>query len=103
MAKAFFLEMGFECASRQTTPDFLTSLTNPSERRVRPGFEGQTPSSPDEFAAAWQKSEGRARLLQDIEAFDRQYPIGGESLDNFKTYRRAVQAKSQYVEDPYCV
>ncbi|KAK7680698.1 Multidrug resistance protein [Cerrena zonata] len=31
-AKEFFLEMGYDCPQRQTTADYLTSLTNPAER-----------------------------------------------------------------------
>lgn len=97
-AKTFFINLGFQCPSRQTTGDFLTSLTNPAERVVREGFEGKTPYTPDEFAAAWQKSEDRTRLLQGIEEFDSQYPIGGPSLDEFKQSRKALQARSQYAE-----
>ena len=82
---------------RQTTADFLTSLTNPAERVIRKGFEGKTPYTPDEFAVAWQKSEDRALLLQEIKEFDSQYPIGGPSLDKFRHSRKALQAKSQYV------
>jgi hypothetical protein len=97
-AKRFFVNLGFECLPRQVTADFLTSLTNPLERRVRPGFEGKTPVTPDEFAAAWRQSEDHARLLRDIEEFEKQYPLGGSSLDVFKNARRAMQARSQYVE-----
>lgn len=96
-AKSFFINLGFECPRRQTTGDFLTSLTNPTERIVREGFEGKTPCTPDEFANAWRGSEDRARLLQEIEEFDRQYPIGGPSLQEFKQSRKALQARSQCV------
>ena len=97
-AKEFFVNLGFECPPRQTTADFLTSLTNPAEQNIRKGFKGKTPYTPDEFAAVWQKSEDRARLLQEIEEFDIQYPIGGPSLDGFKHSRKSLQARSQYVE-----
>jgi ATP-binding cassette subfamily G (WHITE) protein 2 (PDR) len=70
-------------------------LTNPAERVVRKGFEGKTPYTPDEFAAVWQKSDDRSSLLQEIEEFDKQYPIGGPSLDEFKHSRKALQAISQ--------
>jgi ATP-binding cassette subfamily G (WHITE) protein 2 (PDR) len=94
-AKEFFVNMGFECPERQTTADFLTSLTSAAERIVRPGFENSTPRTPDEFAAVWRKSEDRARLMRDIEEFERQYPVGGEQLQKFQESRRAVIAKSQ--------
>nr|POE54265.1 zeb2-regulated abc transporter 1 [Quercus suber] len=100
-AKHFFVDMGFECPPRQTTADFLTSITNPSERRIRPDFRGKSPSTPDEFAAAWQNSGDRARLMNEIDAFDKRYPLGGPSDEVFKRSRRAVQAKSLRAQSPY--
>lgn len=100
-AKAFFTNMGFVCAERATTGDFLTSLTNPAERVIRDGYEKSVPNTPDEFAARWQQSEERARLLQDIDAFDREFPIGGEQLQKFQQSRHASQAKGQRIRSPY--
>lgn len=100
-AKTFFVNMGFDCPTRQTTADFLTSLTNPAERIVREGFQGKTPYTADEFAAVWQKSEDRAQLLREIDEFDREFPIGGQALEDFKTSRKASQAKRQRVLSPY--
>ena len=76
-AKAFFVDMGFFCAERATTGDFLTSLTNPAERVVREGCEHIVPRTPDEFAARWLKSEDRSKLMQEIENFELEFPIGG--------------------------
>ena len=87
-AKKYFLDMGFDCPPRQTTGDFLTSITSPAERVTRAGFEGKTPFTPDEFAAAWYKSDDRAKLMREIEEFDTLYPIGGASLEQFKEGRR---------------
>ncbi|CAG7944618.1 unnamed protein product [Penicillium nalgiovense] len=67
-ARRFFVEMGFHCPDRQTTADFLTSLTSPSERLVRPGFEDSVPRTPDEFAARWKDSPERKQVLAEIEA-----------------------------------
>ncbi|KPA39399.1 hypothetical protein FLAG1_07752 [Fusarium langsethiae] len=100
-AKEFFINMGFECAPRHVTADFLTSLTNPLERRFRPGFQGKTPSTPDDFAAAWRQSKDRARLLQEIDDFNKEYPIGGPSLDSFKHFRKTIKATSQRSKSPY--
>jgi hypothetical protein len=88
--------MGFECPPRQTTADFLTSITSPAERIVREGFLGRTPFTPDEFALAWKKSDDRAQLLQDIEEFDRLHPIGGECLEKFKESRRGKLSCCSY-------
>ena len=96
-AKEFFINLGFECPERQTTADFLTSLTSPSERTVRPGFERSAPRTPDEFAAIWKESEDHAKLMREIEEFERQYPVGGEQLQKFLDARRAVTSRGQYV------
>ncbi|KAH6666409.1 putative ABC transporter [Halenospora varia] len=100
-AKKFFTDMGFDCPSRQTTPDFLTSMTSPRERVVQPGWEGRVPRTPDEFQDRWKTSDERKQLLLDIERYDEQYPIGGESFEKFKVSRRAHQAKHQRVKSPY--
>lgn len=85
--------MGFACPERQTAADFLTSLTSPSEREVRPGYENRVPRTPDEFADVWKKSEDYRRLLQDIEAYQQEFPLHGEQLEKFKQSRAAQQAK----------
>lgn len=100
-AKAFFVKMGFHCAERAITGDFLTSLTNPAERVVREGFEHLVPHTPDEFAARWQQSDDRALLLNEIEEYERAFPLGGQQLDNFKHAQQAQKAKGQRAKSPY--
>ncbi|KAH8423667.1 pleiotropic drug resistance family ABC transporter [Aspergillus melleus] len=100
-ARQFFTDMGFDCPQRQTTADFLTSLTSPSERRVKSGFEDKVPRTPMEFAARWRSSPEFGRLLQEIEAFDQEYPIGGNSYTEFGEARRLMQSKQQRAESPY--
>lgn len=92
-AKDFFVRMGFECPERQTVPDFLTSLTSPSERVVRAGWENKVPRTPQEFAAAWRASEEYTQLQRDLEQYDQRYPVGGEALQAFQASRRAQQSK----------
>lgn len=87
--------MGFDCPQRQTTADFLTSLTSPSERRVKPGYEDKVPRTPMEFAARWRSSLEFGRLRQEIESFDQEYPIGGNSFAEFGEARRLMQSKQQ--------
>lgn len=87
--------MGFDCAPRQTTADFLTSLTNPAERVIRPGHEIRVPRTAEEFALAWKNSNEYAKLVQDIELYNKEYPLGGQSVDLFTASRRAQQALHQ--------
>ncbi|KAI9732526.1 MAG: hypothetical protein M1834_003861 [Cirrosporium novae-zelandiae] len=100
-ARGFFVDMGFECPDRQTTADFLTSLTSPVERRVRPGWEDKVPRTPDEFVARWTASADRKALLQDIEAYEREFPLGGQQLQLFTESRAAEKAKRTRMESPY--
>lgn len=100
-AKKFFVDMGFFCPERQTTPDFLTSLTSPKERRAREGFENKVPRTPDEFEARWKASQEYKRLINDIEAYNEKYAIGGEALQKFEESRKIQQAKGQSVKSPY--
>ncbi|OOF95383.1 hypothetical protein ASPCADRAFT_207854 [Aspergillus carbonarius ITEM 5010] len=102
-AREFFTNMGFECPERQTTADFLTSLTSPAERIVKPGYEGRVPQTPDEFAAAWRNSEAHAKLLREIAEYNQEYAIGGESLGKFIESRKAMQSKNQRVKSPYTI
>lgn len=69
LAKQYFLDMGYYCPERQTTADFLTSLTNPAERIAKPGFEALVPRTPEEFYHRWQNSPQRQQLVQDIDEY----------------------------------
>lgn len=100
-AKQYFIKMGFECPERQTDADFLTSMTSPDERIVRAGFENKVPRTPDEFAAAWKNSPERAALTKEIEAYEKDHPIGGQDLERFKKSRQLQQAKGQRAGSPY--
>src|SRR5512140_3209243 len=73
-AGAYFEDLGFERAPRQTTPDFLTSITS-SERRVRPGLERSIPRTPEEFVRRWRESSQHKMLMNDIENFNAKYPL----------------------------
>lgn len=79
-AQAYFERMGFECPASQTTPDFLTSMTSPSERRIRPGYENATPRTSDDFARYWKDSPERRRLLQEIDEYEHAHPLGGPGM-----------------------
>ncbi|KAI0173090.1 ABC-2 type transporter-domain-containing protein [Hypoxylon sp. FL1284] len=100
-AKEYFVNLGFECPARQTTPDFLTSMTSPLERIVRPGFEGRAPRTPDEFAQAWKNSSEYKALQAEIEEYKTEHPIGGADAEAFRASKREQQAKRQRAKSPY--
>ncbi|EGC47549.1 ABC transporter [Histoplasma capsulatum var. duboisii H88] len=102
-AKKYFIDMGFYCPERQTTGDFLTSMTNPEERLVREGFEAVVPRTPDEFAARWQQSPDRKALLTEIEAYQKEYPLNAQPLDQFNSSLSAQKSKFNRGKSPYTI
>lgn len=100
-AKQYFVDLGFECPARQTTPDFLTSMTSSIERIVRPGMEGKAPRTPDEFATAWKNSSHYKVLKAEIEMFKSAHPIDGPDSEVFRAHKEAQQAKGQRAKSPF--
>ncbi|CAJ0547662.1 Ff.00g044160.m01.CDS01 [Fusarium sp. VM40] len=100
-AKQYFINLGFECPARQTTPDFLTSMTAPNERIVQDGFKGKVPRTPDEFATAWKNSAEYKALQVEIEEYKVAHPINGPDAEAFRASKQAQQAKRQRLKSPY--
>ncbi|KAF2420355.1 hypothetical protein EJ08DRAFT_673206 [Tothia fuscella] len=100
-AKRYFEELSFICPKQQTTADFLTSMTNASERVIKPGWETRTPRSSDEFAQIWKESRHRLKLVADIEAFNKEHRFGGEHYEKFSNSRRIDQSKSLRKKSPF--
>ncbi|KAI7975652.1 hypothetical protein EIK77_004007 [Talaromyces pinophilus] len=100
-AKQYFINIGFHCPERQTTADFLTSMTSPHERVARLGYEDRVPRSPDEFEAVWKSSAERKALLEEIAQYEEQHPFGGQDLANFEESRRLQKSSFQPLSSPY--
>jgi ABC-type multidrug transport system ATPase subunit len=102
-AKRYFEEMGWFCPRRQTTADFLTSVTNPKERQVVSGRENQVPQTPEEFERYWLQSEAYRACIADIERHEEIYPSDGSGLRALKDSHPAVQSKYARHGSPYIV
>lgn len=98
-AKEYFINLGFECPERQTTADFLTSLTFPAERIPRPGCN--PPRTTHEFVTAWRNSPTFHSLQIEIEEYKTQHPIGGPDAETFRQLKHFHQAKGQRLKSPY--
>ena len=92
-AKGYFERMGFLCPDQQTTPDFLTSLTSPTERQAKPGWEHVVPQTPEAFAAAWRASPEYEDLMLQIGDFNAAHPIDGTRKREFREYRQEIKSK----------
>jgi ATP-binding cassette subfamily G (WHITE) protein 2 (PDR) len=100
-ARGYFERIGFKCPASQTTPDFLTSMTSPSERRIRAGYENTTPRTSDDFARCWKQSPERQKLLLDIEAYNQAHPLGGTDRERFFQARTLEKSRHQRQKSPY--
>ncbi|EAS35179.3 ABC transporter [Coccidioides immitis RS] len=102
-AKKYFEDMGWFCPQRQTTGDFLTSVTNPQERRPRKGFETKVPRTAQEFEHYWLQSETFKQLQAEIEESDIDHPDLGEILAEQREAHRQAQAKYVPKRSPYTI
>ena len=76
-------------------------MTNPQERFVKPGFEGRTPRTPDDFAKVWKESKHRALLVESIQAHSKEHPFEGQSHQRFVEAHRGDKSKHQREHSPY--
>ncbi|KAK9764073.1 ATP-binding cassette transporter snq2 [Basidiobolus ranarum] len=64
-ARGYFTKLGFQSNPRQTTSDFLTSVTDPNERKIIPGMDNIAPKSPEELEKAYKNSSLYQRMLME--------------------------------------
>lgn len=102
LAKEYFEDLGWLCPSRQTVPDFLTSVTNRNERNPRPGCEKSVPRTAAEFEHRWRESALYKTLQEEIRVHDEEIS-DSTAADEFKAARRAVQAHHVPPKSPYTV
>ncbi|ORY64165.1 ABC-2 type transporter-domain-containing protein [Pseudomassariella vexata] len=104
-AKGFFERQGWFCPQRQTTGDFLTSVTNPLERKARPGMENAVPRTPQEFENYWRQSPEFEALQTDIIAYEREFPVNneGQSITRMRDAKNYAQAKYVRPKSAYLI
>ncbi|OAX82652.1 hypothetical protein ACJ72_02998 [Emergomyces africanus] len=102
-AKKYFEDMGWYCPPRQTTGDFLTSVTNPLERKARQGFESKVPRTAQEFEQYWRQSQAFKDMQAEIEENEKAHPVGGPALGELREARHQAQAKHVRPKSPYTI
>ncbi|KAF7719647.1 ABC-2 type transporter / CDR ABC transporter family protein [Penicillium ucsense] len=90
-AKAYFENLGFECPPRWTTPDFLTSVSDPHARKVKEGWEDRIPRTAEEFRSLYRQSQIHKNNLKDIENYERQVQ---ETRDEQEAARQKAPKKN---------
>ncbi|KAF2475215.1 ABC drug exporter AbcA [Lindgomyces ingoldianus] len=102
-AVQYFTSMGFVKPAKVTSADFLTSLTNPSERLVAHGYELQVPRTADDFANMWKQSLERGLICRDIEEFNHQNPLNPGNLKQFLQEKSRIIGVPRALRSPYAI
>ena len=102
-AKAYFENMGWVCPKRQTTGDFLTSVTNPQERKARDGYENKVPRTPEDFERYWLSSFEYKDMMSEIEEVEKEYASGSQTLQLFRESYQLAHAKHTRPRSPYLI
>ncbi|KAJ7762052.1 pleiotropic drug resistance ABC transporter [Mycena maculata] len=106
-ARDYFLSLGYTPqAERQTTPDFIVSVTDPVGRIVRPRLTPQEeqarPRSSAELAEHFLASPMMAKNLADITAYNEECAPGHkERVQHYKRSAQAEHAKGTRRSSPY--
>ena len=100
-AKDYFVSLGFVCPLRASTSDFLTSITNPTERLERDGFKGKTPRTPEDFERVWQGSSERAMLSESIRLYDAEHPFRGRELQALRMQQKDRKSPWRRHQSPF--
>ncbi|KAJ5101248.1 hypothetical protein NUU61_003470 [Penicillium alfredii] len=67
LAKSYFEDLGFLCPKGANIADFLTSVTVPTERVIRSGWEKDVPSNLEEFESRYYQSSIRRTQINVME------------------------------------
>ncbi|PSK38472.1 Brefeldin A resistance protein [Elsinoe australis] len=84
-ARPFMEKLGFICSEGSNIGDFLTGTTVPTERAIRPGFEGKFPRTADQIRERYQNSPICATMQQETD-----YHKSAEAEHNTAEFKLAV-------------
>lgn len=103
-AKQYFIDLGFYCPERQTTADFLTAVTDPTERQFREGYEASAPKTPEDLEAAFKRSDIYKRVQTDIDQYEEDLKRSDyEAAKEFEGAVRESKSKTVSKKSPYTV
>lgn len=103
-AKQYFVDMGLHCPDRETTADFLTSITDPAQRIFREGFEAKAPKTAEEFERAFKNSSYYQNVLADVADYEK--TIGTTEHSDAREFKQSVkeqQSKRVSTKSSYTV
>lgn len=103
-AKQYFEDLGFKCPERQTTADFLTAVTDPTERQFRPGFEDKAPRTAEELEKAFRESDMYKSVLREVRDYESELERSGYvDAKEFEGAVRESKSKTVRKKSPFTV
>ncbi|KAJ5626294.1 hypothetical protein N7510_002603 [Penicillium lagena] len=100
-AVSYFQDMGWARPERQVSGDFLTAITNPTERKALPGMKNKVPRTAKEFAEYWKKSPEYQTLRNEITSYEREHPPSGDDAKRLQASHEQQQAHHTRSRSPY--
>jgi hypothetical protein len=85
-ARSFMESLGFVCREGANVADFLTGVTVPSERQIKPGYETRFPRNNTELQQTYQRSEIKPGMDRELN-----YPTSEEAKANTRMFCEAVK------------
>ncbi|KAA8646438.1 hypothetical protein EYZ11_000293 [Aspergillus tanneri] len=84
-AKPFMQDLGFVYTDGANIGDFLTGVTVPTERRIRPGYENTFPRNADAILAGYKKSMIYDRMVSEYD-----YPTTSIARERTEAFKESV-------------
>lgn len=102
-AANYFYELGFERHFKQTTADYLVSVTDEHARLIREGYEDRAPRTSEELAAAFRNSEAGRRNHEEVVAYAKELKEAhtAEAAKHYLEVQRQEKAKHTRSTSPY--
>ena len=95
-AKQYFTDLGYYCPERETTADFLTSVTDPISRVFRDGYEAKAPKTAEDFERAFKSSPNYQKVLADVQDYENH--LGNTNFVDAEQFKQSVkEQKSRHV------
>ncbi|KIY47177.1 hypothetical protein FISHEDRAFT_66171 [Fistulina hepatica ATCC 64428] len=105
-ARDYFIDLGYEPANRQTTSDFLVSVTDPVSRRIFADYPASAmppPRTPAEFAQRFLESPAAQANRADMEAYRARSVGKSSSAEAYRSSARDEHADHTRKASPYLI
>ncbi|KAL4990726.1 ABC-2 type transporter-domain-containing protein [Aspergillus falconensis] len=100
-ARPYMEALGFVCREGSNVADFLTGVTVPTERKIRPGFEARFPRNADAMLDEYNKSAVKADMTSEYNYPDSEY--AKVRTEDFKQAVAEEKAKQLPKSSPFTV